>query len=259
MVPPHELKTKEFTRGIRGYNTQEVDAQIEYLTQSYTELYRHAAEIEKAYAELYKKYKEATADREAVKSDLIDVRLASDQIIADANEKAEMIVRASKTNCDYIINDYRRTVSEEREKLIKIQATIQQFKDTLLNECREYMDKIDEMTEIADTSLYYSTDDELTARVLDEIKTDVRYAMVEKESQKSISDDEIAVDMDCFTEASPEDGENASLPDSTRTDIYSPEPLEIKGSARLDETIQFNGKITDAYKEFAESIDPDNK
>ncbi len=259
MVPPHELKTQEFTRGIRGYNTQEVDAQIEYLMRSYTELYRHAAEIEKAYADLYKKYKEATADREAVKSDLIDVRLASDQIIAEANEKAEIIVRASKTNCDFIINDYRRTVSEEREKLLRIQATIQSFKETLLNECREYMDKIDELTEIADTSLYYSTDDELVARAVDEIKTDVRYAMAEKEQLDNISDDEIAVDMDCFTEAPPEDDEEQLTPDSTRTDIYSPEPLELKGSSRLDETIQFKGNITDAYKEFAQQLDPDNK
>lgn len=242
MVPPHELKTKEFTKGIRGYNTQEVDSQIEYLLQSYTDLYRHAAEIEKAYSDLYRRYKEATADREAVKSDLIDVRLASDQIISDANEKADIIVRASKTNCDYIINDYRRTVSEEREKLIKIQATIQQFKETLLNECREYMDRIDEMTEIADTSLYYSTDEELVARALDEIKTDVKYAMAEKTQLDTISDDEIAVDMDCFTESSPEEeNEPDPMSGSTRTDIYSPEPLAIKGSSRLNETIQFKG------------------
>ena len=57
MVAPHELRSMEFTRGIRGYNTQEVDAQIEYLMNSYTELYRHAADMEKAYTDLYRKYR----------------------------------------------------------------------------------------------------------------------------------------------------------------------------------------------------------
>ena len=244
MVPPHELKTVEFTRGIRGYNQQEVDAQIEYLMQSYTELYRHAADMEKAYTELYRKYKEASADREAVKSDLIDARLASDKIIEDAQEKAEMIIRASKTNCDYIINDYRRTVSEERDKLLKIQAQIQSFREVMLKECHDYIDRIEEMTEISDTTLYYSTDDELTARALDEIKTDVRYAMVEKEQLDTISDDEVAVDLECFTEEAPE----AATPEATRTDVFSP------SKANLAETIQ----MPDNYSDLLNKLDENN-
>ncbi len=216
MVPPHELKTAEFTRGLRGYNPQEVDAQIEYLLQSYTELYRHTAEMEKAYTELYRKYKEATADREAVKNDLIDARIAGDKIIEAAEEKAEMIIRATKANCDYIINDYRRTVSEEREKLLKIQAEIQAFRGRMIEECHNYIDRIEDMTEISDTTLYYSTDDELTARVLDEIKTDVRYAMVGKEQLDTISDEEATVDLKCFTEGTPD----APNPEATRTDVF---------------------------------------
>lgn len=238
MLSPQELRTKEFSKGLRGYNPQEVDEQIEYLLRSYTELYRHAAEIEKAYTELYRRYKQATADREAVKSDLIDARIASDKIIEDANEKAEMIIRASKTNCDYIINDYRRAVSEERAKLFRIQATIQSFKETLLRECREHMDRIDELTDIADTSLYYATDDEMVSRVVDEIKTDVRYAMVDKAQKDDISDDEVAVDLDCFTEAPVTDDES-HVPDPTRTDVFSSDAADGTGKANLEETIQF--------------------
>lgn len=230
MVAPHELKSVEFTRGIRGYNSQEVDAHIAYLLQSYTELYRHAAEMEKAYTELYRRYKEVSADREAVKSDLADARLASEKIIAEAEEKADMIIRASKTNCDYIINDFRRTVAEERAKLLKIQAKIQVFKSKMMDECRTFMDSIDDLTEIEDTTLYYSTDDEITARALDEIKTDVRYAMAEKEQLDTISDEEVAVDLDCFTEEAPDEPEPS--PDATRTDIFS------EGKPNLNETIQ---------------------
>ncbi len=246
MVPPHELKTVDFTRGIRGYNPQEVDAQMEYLMQSYTELYRHAAELEKAYTELYRKYKEATKDRETVKHDLIDARLAGDRIIEEAEEKAEIIIRASKTNCDYIINDYRRTVAEEREKLLKIQAELQAFRETALKECREYMDRIEDMAEISDTTLYYSTDDELTARALDEIKTDVRYAMAEKEQLDNISEDEIAVDLDCFTEEPPKtEAVDVASPEATRTDVFT----SVKPN--LAATIQ----IPDSYSEFLNKLE----
>ena len=244
MVPPHELKSVEFTRGIRGYNTQEVDQQIEYLLKSYTELYRHAAEMEKAYTELYRKYKEATADREAVKNDLIGARIAGDRITDAAREKADMIIRATKTNCDYIINDYRRTVSEERQKLLKIQAEIQTFREKMLEECHDYIDRIEEMTEISDTILYYSTDDELTARALDEIKTDVRYAMAEKEQLDSISDEEVRVDLECFTEEKPD----TATPEATRTDVF--------GGSKVNcaETIQ----MPDNYSELLNKLDENN-
>lgn len=235
MVPPHELKSVEFTRGLRGYNVQEVDAQIEYLLQSYTELYRHAAEMEKAYTDLYRKYKEATADREAVKNDLIDARIAGDRIIRAAEEKADMIIRATKTNCDYIINDYRRTVSEEREKLLKIQAEIQAFRERMIEECHNYIDRIEDMTEISDTTLYYSTDDELTARALDEIKTDVRYAIAEKEQLDTISDEDAKVDLDCFTEGT----SDAPTPEATRTDVFAGSKVD------LAETIQLPGTSVD--------------
>lgn len=238
MVAPHELKRAEFTRGIRGYNTQEVDTQIEYLLQSYTDLYRHAAEMEKAYTDLYRRYKEATAERETVKNDLIDVRLASDKIIEEAQEKADMIIRASKTNCDYIINDFRRAVAEEREKLLKIQAKIQVFKSKMMEECREFMDSIDDLTEIEDTTLYYSTDDELTSRAVDEIKTDVRYAMVDKKERDTISDDEVRVDLDCFTEDVSESDADAPPPDATRTDIFG-----TNGRPDLSETIHIPDSV----------------
>ncbi|MBR6513541.1 MAG: DivIVA domain-containing protein [Clostridia bacterium] len=244
MVPPHELKSMEFARVLRGYNPQEVDSHIEYLMQSYTELYKHTADMEKAYTDLYRRYKEATKDRDAVKSDLIDARVASDKIIEAANEKAEMIIRASKTNCDYIINDYRRTVAEERNKLIKIQAELQAFRETVLKECRSYMDRIEDMAEISDTTLYYSTDDELTARVLDEIKTDVRYAMAEKELLDTISDDEVAVDLDCFTEEAPD----TATPEATRTDVFAGSKVD------LSETIQ----LPDNYSEMLANLVDNN-
>lgn len=241
MVPPHELKSTEFTKGIRGYNVQEVDEHIEYLLKSYTELYRHAAEMEKAYTDLYRRYKEATADREAVKSDLIDARIAGDKIVEAAEEKAEMIIRATKTNCDYIINDYRRTVSEERQKLLKIQSEIQAFREKMTRECHDYIDRIEEMTEISDTTLYYSTDDELTARALDEIKTDVRYAMVEKEQLDTISDEDAKVDLECFTEEKPDE----PTPEATRTDVFSGSKVD------LSETIQ----VPDVYSELLNKLD----
>lgn len=265
MIPPHELKKQDFSKVIRGYDPQEVDAQIEYLMQKYTELYRETNDLEKRYEDLYEKYKEASSDRDTVKTALIDAKKAANQIIGDANEKAELIVRASKLNCDNIINDFRRIISGERQKLLEVQSELQRYKEKLLSECREHMDRIEELTEIADSALYYSTDDELTGRAIEEVKTDVRYAMAEKTQLDNITDDEVAVDLDCFNEETVDNEDYTE--DDKPTGVYVPETLNINGSSRLDDDVKeyapdqtkddSSGHINigDKYMEFLEELD----
>ena len=256
MLTPDELKIPEFSKTLRGYNPQETDTYIESLKLKYTELYERLAETEKAYGELRLKYKEATKDKEEVRHDLLEAKQAGEQIIADAKEKAEIVVQATKRNCDFIINDYRRAVAEEREKLLAIQARIQSLKDVLLNECREYMDAIDNLTEIADTTLYYQSDDELVARAIDEVKTDVKYAMVEKEQLDTISDEEAKVDLECFSEVPiEEEDEDADMKIAHATKVLTSEMEKAKTVMIPDEE---KAKIGDKYMEFLEELAKDN-
>ncbi|MBR5516002.1 MAG: DivIVA domain-containing protein [Clostridia bacterium] len=255
MLTPDELKIPEFTKSIRGYNPQEVDAQIEYLKKNYSELYVRLAEKDRAYSELVKKYKEATKDKDAVRSDLLDAKLASEQIIDDAKEKAEIVVQATKRNCDFIINDFRRAVAEERNKLLAIQARLQSLKDVLLNECRAYMDAVDNLTDISDTTLYYQSDDELVSRAIDEVKTDVKYAMVEKQQLDTISDEEAKVDLECFSEIPiDEEDEDADIKIASETKVITSEVDMAKTVAIPDEQ---KATIGDKYMEFLEELSND--
>ena len=256
MLTPDQLKAPEFLKSIRGYNPQEVDAHIEKVINSYTELYNRLNETELAYSELQSKYKEATKTKEEVRHDLLDAKQASEQIIADAKEKAEIVVQATKRNCDFIINDYRRAVAEERDKLLAIQARIQSLKDILLGECREYMDAIDNLTEIADTTLYYQSDDELVARAIDEVKTDVKYAMVEKEQLDTISDEDAKVDLECFSEMpiEEEEDEDSDIKIASDTKKLTTEMEMAKTVMIPDEE---KAKIGDKYMEFLEELTND--
>ena len=42
----NEIKKKNFNRAMRGYNTEEVDSYIEYLTERYEEQLRENTELE---------------------------------------------------------------------------------------------------------------------------------------------------------------------------------------------------------------------
>ena len=47
MIPPHELKNKEFTRVMRGYAIPEVDEYISFVMEKYTDLYRENDALER--------------------------------------------------------------------------------------------------------------------------------------------------------------------------------------------------------------------
>lgn len=260
MTPPNETKKKAFSKALRGYDTAEVDEYIGQLLQTNRNMQHRMHELEAAYSDLYRKYKALSVNKEAVKNDLIDAKKASEKIVAEANEKAEIIVRASKANCDYIINDFRRTVSEERTRLLQIQSDIQRFKDTLLNECRSYIDRLEELAQISDTTLYYSTDEELVARAIDEVKTDIRYALAEKEQLDTISDSEVKVDLECFEEASKEEDaantaaatgeENAASSELEKTNIVPDSSME-KTKMIPESSVS---EIGDKYMEFLDEL-----
>lgn len=252
MLTPDELKTPRFSKSFRGYNSQEVDTQFESFKLRYSELYERLTETEEAYNELQLKYKEATKEKDAVRNDLRDAKIASEQIIADAKEKAEIVIQATKRNCDFIINDYRRAISEEREKLLAVQARIQSFKELLLNECRDYMDAIDNLTEIADTTLYYQSDDDLVSKAIDEVKTDVKYAMVEKQQLDTISDEDAKVDLECFSEIPLQmEDEDDDMKIASRTKRITSD-IEMAKTVMIPD--EEKAKIGDKYMEFLEEL-----
>ena len=56
MIPPYELKDKEFQTVFKGYSKTEVDEYLAFVIEKYTELYRDNDELERklktAYAKL---------------------------------------------------------------------------------------------------------------------------------------------------------------------------------------------------------------
>ena len=110
MLPPHELKNKTFTKSMRGYNPVEVDEYIEFLIQKYTELYRENDELERKLRAAVTHLDELKGDEDSIRSTLIDAKRAANKIKADAEDRAEAIVRSAKSSCNAILSDFNRKI-----------------------------------------------------------------------------------------------------------------------------------------------------
>lgn len=174
MLPPNELKNKNFSKAVRGYSMVEVDEHIQFIVDKYTELYRENDDLERKLRVTLNKLEIIKKDEESIRSALVNAQRASSAIINEANERAEVVMRATKTNCDKILSDFRSDIRTERDRLLKLRAIVAEFKKELFdiyNTHIEYIDKIN--PEAADIDDLKITEEIFVRRAITDIKKDI--------------------------------------------------------------------------------------
>lgn len=174
MLPPHELKNKEFTHALRGYSAAEVDEYIEFVIEKYTELYRENDKLEKqqkltqSQLDIYKN------DEASIRGALVNAQRAAVQIVEEANERADVIMHASKTNCDRILAEFRAEVRREREELLALRASVRHFKEELFASYQTHIEMLERIMPETDENDEFSMNDEDFVRsAVDTIKRDI--------------------------------------------------------------------------------------
>lgn len=195
MLSPTELKRKEFSKALGGYNTAEVEEYISYLLSQYTE-------ARNEYIELENKYKTAKAQLDATKNEenefssiVLDAHKMADALMRDANEKSRAMVSEAeekrdavlgsiKESTEHILEVYRERVSAERDKLAKAESLVAQFKESLYEAYREHVSMLDRI-------LPDSEEDESISDATDEELLDSALSLAEKNRASGFSEDEL--------------------------------------------------------------------
>jgi cell division initiation protein len=192
---PNDLKKKNFTRAIRGYNTDEVDAYISNLADKYEELLRENTELEykmKAYLE---KSEEAQAGEEELKKTIELAKKAADKIVSDAQAQADLLYSAAKDNTDRVLRSFRDSVASEALVLQKLRLAVSDMRSVIY---KQYLKNIEQLEELAPKSKY---EDELnepaTAEyiraVIDGMKNDVENLKSEEPRTAAVHDGRVTI------------------------------------------------------------------
>lgn len=174
MLPPNELKNKKFSKVVRGYSMVEVDEHIEFIIDKYTELYRENDDLERKLRVTQAKLDVIKKDEESIRSALINAQRASSTIINEANERAEVVMRATKTNCDKILSDFRTDIRAERDRLLKLRAIVAEFKKELFDVYNTHIEYIDTINpDAGENDDLKITEEVFVRRAITEIKKDI--------------------------------------------------------------------------------------
>lgn len=106
MISPNQIKTQTFTSAGRGaYRAADVDAFMQKLYVSYTELVSENASMKKKFASLSNIIDEYNAGKNAIATALVKAQAMADETLRSAKEDADAIVSDAKEEANTILND----------------------------------------------------------------------------------------------------------------------------------------------------------
>lgn len=133
-LTPVDIHNKEFNRGLRGYNIDEVNGFLNQIIKDYELLLKDKNDLEKEVENLNSKVSHYVNLESTLNQSIIIAQETAEELKINARKEAKLIIQESEKNADRIINDAlteSRTVFTEMED-IKKQANVFRARLTML-------------------------------------------------------------------------------------------------------------------------------
>lgn len=138
-LTPMDINNKEFKRGIRGYNVDEVDEFLDEVVENYEELYKENSRLKESITRLKDKVEHYERLEDTIQNTLLLAQNAAEQakessqreadlIVNNANETAQKILDKAHNDVIGINDEYERV----KEEFIKFRAKFRGFMNTQL-------------------------------------------------------------------------------------------------------------------------------
>ncbi|WP_240375202.1 DivIVA domain-containing protein [Bacillus piscicola] len=151
-LTPLDIHNKEFTRGFRGYDEDEVNEFLDQVIKDYETVIREKSELFSKVDELEERLEHFSNIEETLNKSILIAQESAEEVRRNARKEAQLIIKESEKNADRIINDAlnkSRKIELEIEELKK-QASVYRMRFKMLIEAQMEMlhnDDWDQVTE----------------------------------------------------------------------------------------------------------------
>ncbi|PSL50756.1 cell division initiation protein [Salsuginibacillus halophilus] len=135
-LTPLDIHNKEFTRGFRGYDEDEVNEFLDQVIKDYETVIREKNELFEKVNELEERLEHFSNIEETLNKSILVAQESAEEVKRSARKEADLIVKESEKNADRIINDAlskSRKIELETEELKK-QASVYRTRFKMLIE-----------------------------------------------------------------------------------------------------------------------------
>ncbi|MDZ5781741.1 DivIVA domain-containing protein [Marinococcus luteus] len=151
-LTPLDIHNKEFTRGFRGYDEDEVNDFLKQLIKDFEDVIRERDELYDRTKELEDRINHFSSIEETLNKSIYVAQESAEEVRKNAEKEGQLTVKEAEKNADRIINDAlnkSRRIELEIEELKK-QASVYQTKFKMLLEAQMEMLHSDEWLNLSE-------------------------------------------------------------------------------------------------------------
>lgn len=105
VLSPLDIHNKEFTRGFRGYNEDEVNEFLDQIIKDYEITIRDKKGLEQEVEDLNEKLSHFMNIEETLNKSILVAQETAEEVKASARKEAKLIIKEAEKNADRIINE----------------------------------------------------------------------------------------------------------------------------------------------------------
>ncbi len=120
-LTPLDIHNKEFSKGFRGYDEDEVNEFLDQVIKDYEMIIREKKQLEEKVAELTEKLNYFTNIEETLNKSILIAQETAEEVKRNAQKEAKLIIKEAEKNAD-------RIISEALAKSRKIALEIEELK-----------------------------------------------------------------------------------------------------------------------------------
>lgn len=147
MITSKEIRDAEFSKIMRGYNPDEVDALLERIADQVDVMTVEKNELEQKMMFLAGKLEEYRGDEDKIRNALLGAQKMGDSVLQEAKQKAEILMRDANIKAEKIVESAHSRVEREELSLAKLRAEVAKFKTEILSLYKEHLDLISALPE----------------------------------------------------------------------------------------------------------------
>lgn len=124
-LTPLDIHNKEFSRGFRGYDEDEVNEFLDQVIKDYELIIREKKELEEKVKDLTERLTHFSNIEETLNKSIIVAQEAAEEVKRNAQTESKLIIKEAEKNADRIINE---ALTKSRKIAIEIDELKKQSK-----------------------------------------------------------------------------------------------------------------------------------
>lgn len=140
-----DINNKEFRRGIRGYNADEVDEFLDKISEDYEVLYKENSTLKEKVMAMNERLEHYGKIESTIQNTLVLAQNAAEQAKISAQKEAELIIRNANDTAQKILNKAHNEVMSINEDYDKVKQEFVKFRAKFRNFMKAQMETFDDL------------------------------------------------------------------------------------------------------------------